>query len=175
MLRGRPHTGVVTTWVEEKGYGFISPNDAKTGDLFVHVDSILDRSVKKLARGDRVRFDVELNTNPTKNSGKKFAVNVELMNSRMGKRDDRDRSEERGGRRGGRDDRGRSRSRSRRRSPSQRRSRSRSNSSSGRSRGRRSPSRRKKASASKSRSGSRSRRKGRSKSKSSRSRSRSRS
>mmetsp|Transcript_4739 Transcript_4739/g.13809 ORF Transcript_4739/g.13809 Transcript_4739/m.13809 type:complete len:187 (-) Transcript_4739:420-980(-) len=133
MLRGRPHTGVVTTWVEEKGYGFISPNDAKTGDLFVHVDSILDRTIKKLHRGDRVRFDVELNTNPTKNSGKKFAVNVELMNSRMGgsKKDDRDRSEDRDRRRD-KNDRGgdKGRSRSRRRSPSQRRSRSGSSKSS---------------------------------------------
>mmetsp|Transcript_74024 Transcript_74024/g.171724 ORF Transcript_74024/g.171724 Transcript_74024/m.171724 type:complete len:173 (-) Transcript_74024:142-660(-) len=142
MLRGRPHTGIVTTWVEEKGYGFISPNDAKTGDLFVHVDSILDRTIKKLTRGDRVRFDVELNTNPTKNSGKKFAVNVELLNGRCGRRDERDRSEDRGGRRDrdGKDrNRGRSRSRSRRRSPDQRCS---SSSSGGRGRRSSMPSRR---------------------------------
>lgn len=114
-LRGRAHKGVVTTWVDEKGYGFISPNDGKLGDLFVHVDAIVDRSIKNLKRGDRVRFDVELNTNPTKNSGKKFAVNVELL-SNSGGRKDRSRDREDRDR-----DRGKSRSRSRSRS---RRSRS---------------------------------------------------
>merc|ERR1719409_150273 len=89
-LRGRTHTGLVTTWVEERGYGFISPNDGNIGDLFVHIDSLRDRSLKSLKRGDRVRFEVELNTNPTKNSGKKFAVNVELTGGR-----DRDRSRSR--------------------------------------------------------------------------------
>merc|ERR1712185_287173 len=92
MLRGRTHTGLVTTWVEEKGYGFIAPTDHNIGDLFVHIDSFRDRSMKKLNRGDRVRFEVEMNINPTKNSGKKFAVNVELSSDTK----DRSRSRRRG-------------------------------------------------------------------------------
>eukprot|EP00450_Noctiluca_scintillans_P040302 CAMPEP_0194480316 /NCGR_PEP_ID=MMETSP0253-20130528/3155_1 /TAXON_ID=2966 /ORGANISM="Noctiluca scintillans" /LENGTH=237 /DNA_ID=CAMNT_0039319681 /DNA_START=83 /DNA_END=797 /DNA_ORIENTATION=- len=96
MMRGKVHKGLVTTWVEERGYGFISPNDPKLGDLFVHVDALRDRNIKKLNRGDRVRFDVELNTNPTKNSGKKFAVNVELDRPERGRdRVERDRSDDR--------------------------------------------------------------------------------
>mmetsp|Transcript_66232 Transcript_66232/g.132917 ORF Transcript_66232/g.132917 Transcript_66232/m.132917 type:complete len:143 (+) Transcript_66232:65-493(+) len=99
-------SGVVNTWVEERGYGFISPTDSKLGDLFVHVDGIADRNLKKLTRGDRVVFDVEMNTNPTKNSGKKFAVNVTLARSGRGDRD-RDRHDDRrrddGGRRDDRD------------------------------------------------------------------------
>merc|ERR1719379_1303928 len=94
--RGSSHRGLVTTWNEDKGYGFISPSDGKLGgDLFVHVDSLRDRSVKSLKRGDRVRFDVELNTNPTRNSGKKFAVNVEVIGGNK-RGDDRDRSGGRG-------------------------------------------------------------------------------
>merc|ERR1712232_564342 len=111
MLRGRTHTGLVTTWVEGRGFGFISPTEHNIGDLFVHVDSLRDRSIRSLKRGDRVRFEVEMNTNPTKNSGKKFAVNVELTGGR-----DKDRSRSRG--------RSRSRSKRRSRSRSSRKSRS---------------------------------------------------
>merc|ERR1719336_1385370 len=104
-------TGVVNTWVEERGYGFISPNDDKLGDLFVHVDGISDKNVKKLNRGDRVCFDVEMNTNPTKNSGKKFAVNVVLASSRRSSGGcNRDRSRDRERDRGrGREERDRDR------------------------------------------------------------------
>mmetsp|Transcript_22768 Transcript_22768/g.51982 ORF Transcript_22768/g.51982 Transcript_22768/m.51982 type:complete len:153 (-) Transcript_22768:52-510(-) len=150
-VRGRVHTGIVTTWVEERGYGFISPNDSKVGDLFVHVDAIKDRSIKKLKRGQRVKFDVELNTNPTKNSGKKFAVNVEVVggggsSSRGGRDDRRGRSPSR------RRKDSKSRSPSRKRSHSRKRGRSDSHSS----RKSRSPSRGKGRDRSKSRSRSRS-------------------
>merc|ERR1712113_1262902 len=107
-LRGRPHYGLVTSWNKEKGYGFISPTDSKTGDLFVHVDGIKDHTVKELSRGDRVKFDIEQNVMRTRNAGKMFAVNVEQISGR-----------------------GRSRSRSRsrrRRSPSGRRKKSSSSS-----------------------------------------------
>eukprot|EP00448_Togula_jolla_P034862 CAMPEP_0170627338 /NCGR_PEP_ID=MMETSP0224-20130122/31919_1 /TAXON_ID=285029 /ORGANISM="Togula jolla, Strain CCCM 725" /LENGTH=232 /DNA_ID=CAMNT_0010954333 /DNA_START=21 /DNA_END=717 /DNA_ORIENTATION=+ len=93
-------TGVVNTWVEERGYGFISPTDDKVGDLFVHVDNIKDRNIKQLKRGDRVRFDVEMNTNPTKNAGKRLAINVVMASGRSGGQDadrsrDRDRDRDR--------------------------------------------------------------------------------
>mmetsp|Transcript_7536 Transcript_7536/g.13593 ORF Transcript_7536/g.13593 Transcript_7536/m.13593 type:complete len:151 (+) Transcript_7536:79-531(+) len=102
-------TGIVNTWVEERGFGFISPNDGSMGDLFVHIDNIKDRSIRNLKRGDRVRYDIEMNTNPTKNAGKRLAINVELRGGGGGGRE-RDRRGDRDGgysRRDDRDDRGR--------------------------------------------------------------------
>mmetsp|Transcript_81114 Transcript_81114/g.225678 ORF Transcript_81114/g.225678 Transcript_81114/m.225678 type:complete len:156 (+) Transcript_81114:96-563(+) len=95
-------TGVVNTWVEDRGYGFISPHDSNLCDLFLHVDNIADRNVKGFKRGDKVRFDVEVNTNPTKNCGKKLAINVSLAST--GGRDRRDRDRREDGRRSRCDD-----------------------------------------------------------------------
>ena len=46
-----------------------------------------DRHVKWLKRGDKVYFDIEMNSNPTKNAGKKLAINVELSKSSLGNDD----------------------------------------------------------------------------------------
>eukprot|EP00438_Fugacium_kawagutii_P019958 Skav200581 [mRNA] locus=scaffold1051:18458:24228:- [translate_table: standard] len=46
--------GLVTTWLEEKGFGFIAPDDSNLGDLFVHVSELRDARANGLERGDRV-------------------------------------------------------------------------------------------------------------------------
>eukprot|EP00930_Biecheleria_cincta_P000454 TRINITY_DN100971_c0_g1_i1.p3 TRINITY_DN100971_c0_g1~~TRINITY_DN100971_c0_g1_i1.p3 ORF type:complete len:155 (+),score=34.63 TRINITY_DN100971_c0_g1_i1:111-575(+) len=130
-------TGLVTTWLEEKGFGFIAPDDSSLGDLFVHVSELRDARANGLERGDRVSFEVKYN----RDKGKNLAVNVLVEKSGNGKaprgrpRDSRDRGHgggrERGGGRwsNGRDDSRRRQSRSRR-SQSRRRAVSRSRSKS---------------------------------------------
>jgi CspA family cold shock protein len=52
----QPLTGEVRTWLEFKGYGFISPDDGGR-DVFVH-SSALDRAVQ-LTAGARVEYELE--------------------------------------------------------------------------------------------------------------------
>lgn len=49
-------TGKVKWWSEEKGYGFIVPDDG-TRDVFVHYTSIVGED-KLLREGDKVKFQV---------------------------------------------------------------------------------------------------------------------
>eukprot|EP00434_Breviolum_minutum_P040756 symbB.v1.2.036234.t1/scaffold5005.1/size31866/2 len=117
--------GLVTTWLEEKGFGFIAPDDSNLGDLFVHVSELRDARANGLERGDRVRFDVKYN----REKGKNLAVNVivEKSGASSTRKRNKEDSRARGGHRGKR---GRSRSRDsrepRRRSSSRSRRRSRS-------------------------------------------------
>lgn len=95
----------MTTWLEEKGFGFIAPDDSNLGDLFVHVSELRDARANGLERGDRVRFDVKYN----REKGKNLAVNVIVEKSGASGTRKRNRdSRARGGHRGKR---GRSRSR----------------------------------------------------------------
>ncbi|CAK0848942.1 unnamed protein product [Prorocentrum cordatum] len=110
-------TGLVTTWLEEKGFGFIAPDDASLGDLFVHVSELRDARSNALTRGDRVRFEVKYN----REKGKNLAIGVTVERN----------AADRGGRRG---DRGDSRSR---RKPSRSRSKRKARSRSSRSRSKR--------------------------------------
>lgn len=48
--------GKVKAFKEEKGYGFIKPDDGSK-DVFVHINA-LPRGVKSLSPGDVVSFDV---------------------------------------------------------------------------------------------------------------------
>ena len=49
-------TGVVKFWNDEKGYGFIVPDDGSR-DVFVHYSNI-NESDKVLVKGDKVKFEV---------------------------------------------------------------------------------------------------------------------
>jgi cold shock protein len=49
-------TGTVKWFNETKGFGFIAPQDG-TADVFVHYSVIQAEGYKKLAEGQRVRFE----------------------------------------------------------------------------------------------------------------------
>mmetsp|Transcript_6042 Transcript_6042/g.10996 ORF Transcript_6042/g.10996 Transcript_6042/m.10996 type:complete len:154 (+) Transcript_6042:132-593(+) len=94
--------GVILRWHEDKGFGFIRPNDGGE-NVFCHVTSLLDGD-GSVRDGDEVIYDVEWDDR----KGKERAKQVEAVG---GRRKRRSRSGSRS----------RSRSRSRRRSPPPRR------------------------------------------------------
>jgi CspA family cold shock protein len=49
-------TGTVKWFNDDKGFGFITPEDGQK-DLFVHHSAIQGSGYKSLAEGDRVEFD----------------------------------------------------------------------------------------------------------------------
>jgi CspA family cold shock protein len=50
-------TGIVKWFNDEKGYGFITPENGEK-DCFVHHSAIQGQGFKSLAEGQRVEFDV---------------------------------------------------------------------------------------------------------------------
>lgn len=68
-------TGIVKFFSDEKGYGFVIPDDG-SGDVFVH-RSDLKPVLNVLAPDQRVTFDI-VDSPGRKGNGKK-AANVELV------------------------------------------------------------------------------------------------
>ena len=52
-----PETGVVKWFNNDKGFGFITPEDGSK-DCFVHHTAIQGSGFKSLAEGEQVEFDV---------------------------------------------------------------------------------------------------------------------
>lgn len=50
-------TGTIKWFSDEKGYGFITPEDGRK-DVFVHFSALQGEGFKSLAEGQRVSFDV---------------------------------------------------------------------------------------------------------------------
>ena len=50
-------TGTVKWFSDQKGYGFITPDD-ESKDLFVHHSAIQGSGFKSLAEGDHVEFEI---------------------------------------------------------------------------------------------------------------------
>ena len=53
-----PITGTVKFFNNEKGFGFITPDDGSR-DVFVHVSAVTRSGLGTLNEGQRVSFDVE--------------------------------------------------------------------------------------------------------------------
>jgi CspA family cold shock protein len=67
MLRG-----TVNTWFEDRGYGFVSRDDAG-GNVFLHISQMPDKQPPRV--GDRVSFDVGVDPR----SGKHRAIDVLIL------------------------------------------------------------------------------------------------
>jgi CspA family cold shock protein len=65
-------TGTVKWFSNDKGYGFITP-DEPGRDLFVHQTAVLGEGYRTLAEGARVSYDAETSAKGAK------AVNVEQL------------------------------------------------------------------------------------------------
>jgi CspA family cold shock protein len=53
-----PITGTVKFFNNDKGYGFIQPDDGSR-DVFVHVSAVTSSGLGTLSEGQRVTFEVE--------------------------------------------------------------------------------------------------------------------
>jgi CspA family cold shock protein len=65
-------TGTVKWFSDEKGFGFITPDD-ESKDLFVHHSAIVGGGYRSLAEGAKVSYDAEAGEKGPK------AVNVQLV------------------------------------------------------------------------------------------------
>merc|ERR1711934_1087014 len=55
---GEKMNGTVKKWLGEKGYGFITPDDA-SDDVFVHGSTIQQEGVNDLVEGEKVSFTLK--------------------------------------------------------------------------------------------------------------------
>ena len=71
-VKGHPMaTGTVKWFNEQKGYGFIQP-DQGGKDVFVHISAVERSGMRSLADGQKVSYDVEAD----RRSGKESATNL---------------------------------------------------------------------------------------------------
>jgi CspA family cold shock protein len=66
--------GILKTFKEDKGFGFIKPDDGGP-DVFVHVSAAERGGISQLREGMRLGFEVEMD----RKTGKPRATNVRLI------------------------------------------------------------------------------------------------
>lgn len=64
-------TGTVKWFSEQKGYGFIQPDNGSK-DVFVHISAVERSGLRGLAEGQTISYEVEAD----RRSGKESAVNL---------------------------------------------------------------------------------------------------
>jgi CspA family cold shock protein len=64
-------TGTVKFFNPARGFGFIQPDD-DGGDVFVHVSALARAGMRDLMAGQKVSFDIEVDSG----SGKSSATNI---------------------------------------------------------------------------------------------------
>jgi CspA family cold shock protein len=69
-MEGRMPTGTVKWFNQQKGYGFIKPDDG-SNDVFVHISAVERSGIGNLQEGQKISFDIE-----TGRQGKPAAVNL---------------------------------------------------------------------------------------------------
>lgn len=69
-------TGIVKFYNQQKGYGFILPDDGGN-DVFVHVTAVQDSGMAELQEGTKISFETE----PDKRGKGPKAVNLEPVQS----------------------------------------------------------------------------------------------
>ena len=65
-------TGTVKFFNEQKGFGFIQPEDG-SNDVFVHISALERSGMRTLNEGQKVSFEVEMD----EKRGKTNAVNIQ--------------------------------------------------------------------------------------------------
>jgi CspA family cold shock protein len=66
-------TGAVKWFNGQKGFGFIQPDDGGN-DVFVHVSAVERAGLPGLAEGQRVSFDVKVDTRRGKSSAENLKI-----------------------------------------------------------------------------------------------------
>ena len=67
-------TGVVKFYNDQKGFGFIQPEDGSK-DVFVHATALERAGMHHLNEGQKVTYDIEQD----RRSGKSAAANIQLV------------------------------------------------------------------------------------------------
>ena len=65
-------TGTVKWFNQEKGYGFIKPDDGGK-DVFVHTSALQEANINNLSDGQKVSYEI------TEDRGKEAASNLQLL------------------------------------------------------------------------------------------------
>ena len=65
-------TGTVKFYNDQKGYGFIAPDDGEK-DVFVHATALERAGMSGLSEGQKVSFDTEIDSR----SGKSAVANIQ--------------------------------------------------------------------------------------------------
>lgn len=66
-------TGTVKWFNDQKGYGFIQPDDGSK-DVFVHISAVQRSGLQGLAEGQKITYELQTD----RRSGKTSAVNLQV-------------------------------------------------------------------------------------------------